>query len=214
MKAVVFDMDGVIVDSEPANLKQLADFMKTYGVVPDDAFLHSLVGSSISYTAIQCTKVMKQTWSEQEFNTQLDAYALAHPVVYKSIIREGIKETLLQLHKNGFRTAIASSAPLMNIQRMLQECDLVEAFDIVLSGEMFAESKPNPEIYLKAAEKLGCLPEECIAVEDSHFGIEAGLRAGMRTIAFEDQRFGTDQSKANEKINNIKELLDLLHLTQ
>lgn len=210
MRAVVFDMDGVLVDSEPANMEQLVGFFAEHGVLASEGFLHSLVGSSIEYTAMESTKLMKKDWSIEEFNHHLDEYALRHPVLYQAILHPGVKETLLWLHEHGYRTAIASSAPYENIKRMIQECELDGLFDVVLSGEMFEESKPNPEIYLTAAEKLGLSPEECVAVEDSHFGIEAAKRAGMYTIAYEDDRFGVDQSKANHKIKKLKELIALL----
>ena len=77
---------------------------------------------------------------------------------------------------------------------------------MLLSGEMFEESKPNPEIYLTAAKKLGVDPSECVAVEDSTYGIAAGNAAGMRVIAYADEQFGIDQSKAYAKIHSMDEV--------
>lgn len=208
--AVVFDMDGVLVDSEPANLEQLAQFFAQYDVIASDEFMHSLVGSSIEYTARECTKLLHKDWSIEEFNAYFDEFALTHPVLYKEILHVGAKETITWLREKGFATAIASSAPFANIQRMIQECELDGLFDVILSGEMFEESKPNPEIYITAAQKLGVAPEACVAVEDSHFGIEAGKRAGMYTVAYEDERFGTDQSKADTKIQTLSGLIEVL----
>ena len=71
---------------------------------------------------------------------------------------------------------------------------------------MFHESKPNPEIYLTAAKKLNVKPEECIAVEDSKYGIAAGNAAGMRVLAYADDRYGVDQSKAYARIHNMQEI--------
>jgi len=77
---------------------------------------------------------------------------------------------------------------------------------------MFAKSKPNPEIYLKSAEALGLRTNECVVVEDSYYGIEAGKRAGMTVIAKRDTMFGTDQSKADYFIGSLSEIVPLLEV--
>lgn len=97
------------------------------------------------------------------------------------------------------------------IQTMENVCDLVGCFDELLSGEMFHESKPNPEIYLTAAKKLKVKPEECIAVEDSSYGIAAGNAAGMRVLAYADDRYGVDQSKAYARIHHMQEIKKYLN---
>lgn len=210
IKAVIFDMDGVLIDSEPANLKQLYGFYKEYGFEADDAFLISLVGSSLEYTWRVSIEKMKKDWSQETFYKYFDTYAEAHVVSYHDILNPGVKETLIWLREHGYHTAIGSSSVLVNIQRMIKECELEGLFDIVFSGEMFHESKPNPEIYLTIAKQLGIKPEHCMVIEDSTFGIEAGKRAGMRTIALHDTKFSIDQSEADEMIEQIADIQTLL----
>lgn len=203
-------MDGVLIDSEPANLAQLQLFYQSYGVTASEAFLHHLVGSSVTYTAQQSIALLQQNWSVEEFIKLFDAFALQHPVSYRTILNKGVKETLHWLKANGYACAIGSSSPMENIQRMLRECELEGLFEVVLSGEMFQESKPNPQIYLQAANRLACDPKACMVIEDSSFGIEAGKKAGMWTIAKLDTRFGVDQSLADGKIQEIPDILKLL----
>ena len=105
----------------------------------------------------------------------------------------------------------SSSSAMHQIQTMENVCDLVGCFDELLSGEMFHESKPNPEIYLTAAKKLKVKPEECIAVEDSSYGIAAGNAAGMRVLAYADDRYGVDQSKAYARIHHMQEIKKYLN---
>lgn len=210
IKAVIFDMDGVLIDSEPSNLRQLYDFYKEYGFVADASFLISLVGSSLEYTWRVSIEKMKKDWSQDEFYEHFDAYAKEHEVSYRDILNPGVKETLLWLRQHGYHTAIGSSSTLLNIQRMLKECELEGMFDLVFSGEMFHESKPNPEIYLTIAKKLQVEPENCMVIEDSTFGIEAGKRAGMKTIALKDTKFSIDQSFADDMILKITDIQQLL----
>lgn len=210
IKAVLFDMDGVLIDSEPYNLKQLYDFYETCGVTANDAFMISLVGSSIEYTAKESIQLLSKDWTNEEFYEHFDAYALAHPVTFRDILNPGVKETLLWLKDHGYLIAIGSSSQMKNIQRMITECELEGLFDVVLSGEMFQESKPNPEIYLTIAQQLHVDAAECMVIEDSSFGIEAGKRAGMVTIALQDTRFGIDQSKADGRISKIEDISRML----
>lgn len=203
-------MDGVLIDSEPSNLKQLYDFYKEYGFKADAAFLISLVGSSLEYTWRVSVEKMKKDWSQEEFYQHFDAYAKEHMVSYRDILNPGVKETLLWLRQQGYHTAIGSSATLMNIKRMLNECELEGLFDLVFSGEMFHESKPNPEIYLTIANQLQVEANYCMVIEDSTFGIEAGKRAGMKTIALKDTKFSIDQSEADDMIENITDIQNLL----
>ena len=210
IKAVIFDMDGVLIDSEPSNLRQLYDFYKEYGFVADAAFLISLVGSSLEYTWRVSIEKMNKDWSQDEFYEHFDAYAKEHMVSYRDILNSSVKETLVWLRAHGYHTAIGSSSTLMNIKRMLKECELEGLFDLVFSGEMFHESKPNPEIYLTIAKQLQVEPKHCMVIEDSTFGIEAGKRAGMRTIALQDTKFSIDQSQADEMISKIADMQKLL----
>ncbi len=206
IRAVVFDMDGVLVNSEPKYLEQLLGFFHCYGADADDAFFHALVGSSYEYTYHKCIEKMQVDWSIEEFTEKLDKYVEEHPFRYDEVLNPGVKEILCWLKKEGYKTAIASSSWLYQIEEMVNVCGLQDYFDVLLSGEMFEESKPNPEIYLTAAKKLGVDPSECVAVEDSTYGIAAGNAAGMRVIAYADEQFGIDQSKAYAKIHSMDEV--------
>lgn len=205
-KAVIFDMDGVLVDSEPKNLDQLKGFYKSYGTEVGDDFMHSLVGSSYTYTYKESMRVMKLDWPIEKFKEKFDAYCKIHSYDYDSVLNPGVKEILIWLKEHGYKTAVASSSTMHQIKTMENVCNLVGCFEQLLSGEMFSESKPNPEIYLTAAEKLQVKPEECIAIEDSKYGIAAGNAAGMRVLAYVDDRYGVDQSKAYAKIYKMQEI--------
>ncbi len=199
-------MDGVLVDSESKNIDQLVNFMKEYDVYATEEFMHSLIGTSYEYTNLQCIQYMNVHWSLSQFNRKFEKYCKEHPVYYGDVLNSSVRETLVWLKANGYKTAIASSSLLKQIETMIDECKLQNMFDIILSGEMFEESKPNPEIYLTAAEKLKVEPCECIVVEDSFYGILAGKNAGMKVIAYKDTQYQIDQSQADEIILDISEI--------
>ena len=210
MKAVIFDMDGVLVDSEPKNLEQLKLFMESYDIVVEDAFLTSLVGASYSKTCNDCTSYMKKDWTNEQFLTYFNDFIKHHPYRFRDIQNPHVKKILQWLRANGYKTAVASSSLLTLIDEMEEDLELVGLFDTKVSGEMFEESKPHPDIYLHTAKALCVTPEECVAVEDSEYGIEAALRAGMQVLAYRDERYGVNQSKATAMINDLEGVVDWL----
>lgn len=210
MKAVIFDMDGVLVDSEPKNLEQLQGFYEMHGTHVEEAFLHSLVGSSYDYTYRESIRVMGKDWDIDTFTKKFDVYVSEHAFGYDEVLNPGVKDILLYLKEQGYKCAVASSSSLLQIQTMARVCGLIDYFDEILSGEMFAQSKPNPEIYLTAAKKLNVLPEECLVIEDSSYGIEAGNAAGMKVLAYRDDRYGVDQSKAYKIIEGMLDIKKVL----
>src|SRR5699024_12770944 len=89
-----------------------------------------------------------------------------------------VRPLLARLRAMGLQIALASSSALVNIRRVLTECELTEAFDVVVSGEAFTRSKPDPEIYQYTMAQLGRTPAECLIVEDSTYDVQAGPAAG------------------------------------
>jgi len=111
-----------------------------------------------------------------------------------------------QLRAMGLQLALASSSPMSNIRQVLGECGLMEFFPVIVSGEQFEASKPDPEIYLHTMARLGRRPEECLIVEDSTYGVQAGAAAGGLVAALRDERFPFDQSAARFHIGNLSEI--------
>ncbi len=130
----------------------------------------------------------------------------SYPLDYNDILFDGIKELVEYLAEKRVRLAIASASSRDEIEEMLKETGLSKWIQVVLSGEELKESKPNPEIYLVAAEKLDVDIKKCIIVEDSKYGIEAGKRAGAYVIARKEERFACCQERADKIVENIEEL--------
>lgn len=212
IKAVIFDMDGVIIDSEGVYLEYQLEFAKKKNPDVKLEDLYPMVGA----TKQECWEVVErvvsngQTWEElrAEFR-QRDIYS---EIDYRSIYRLEVTDTLKQLKEAGFRLALASSTHLELVERVLKENGIRDYFEAVVSGEQFKKSKPDPEIYLYTAGQLKLKPEECLAVEDSTIGITAAHRAGLKIAAVIDTRYGFDQSLADYKLNQVKEVLEAVKL--
>ena len=132
-----------------------------------------------------------------------------HTVNYHEIFRPAALDILKWAREKGMRTAVASSTAYEKVKTILTQVGVAPYLDVIVSGEQFKESKPNPEIYLKTAQLLGALPKECIAIEDSTVGITAAHRAGVKVIALRDDRFDFDRSLADGEIGALEEFIGL-----
>lgn len=210
IKAVIFDMDGVLIDSEPVNLQIIKDFFAEHGKHAEDAYLHALVGRSIHDTWHLTSAAWKEPISFEAYCALYEQYRKKHPINYPDILFPEVKDVLAWLKQENYKIAVASSSKLRTIKRVMEQCCLEGIFDLYMSGEMFEKSKPDPEIYIKSAEKLGLPVAECIAIEDSKAGIASCLAANMKVIARIDTRFGADPNKADYKVHNLLEIKEIL----
>ncbi|MFV0479222.1 MAG: HAD family hydrolase [Anaerorhabdus sp.] len=212
IEAILFDMDGVLIESENYYIDGTFSWMKKYGFKGDKTVLHQLIGTTMKTTYHLVYEWLEGKISEEEIQEINDNYFKENPLWYPSVLKEEVKEVLQVLKDQGKKIALCSSSSKVSIAEMLKTCELETYFDVVVSGEEFKESKPNPEIYLYAAKVLGVGTEQCVVVEDSKVGIEAGCRANMRVLAVVDEQFDHDQSKATKRIHNLKEVLDWIEL--
>lgn len=210
IKAVIFDMDGVLVDSEPVYQEATINVLDSLNIKATKEDLLKLAGGSSLHFNKFIQDVSDGSISCEDFNKICDQYYLDNPVKYEEIMFPHVRETLDYLKDKGYILALASSSKEYEIENVLKRCDLKDYFKLIISGEVFKESKPNPEIYLTCIEKLNLEAFECVAVEDSEYGIEAAKKAGLICIAKRDDRFNYDQSKADYFIDDHDEIKDIL----
>lgn len=210
IEAVIFDMDGVLIDSEPANVDLISQFFQIHGKYASAQYLRSLVGRSAHDT----WHLTKAAWQEdityEEYHQQFQAFQANHPIDYPSILYPQVKEVLAWLKEQGYLVAVASSSRLVKIKEVLKKCDIETYFDAIISGEQCIHSKPDPEIYRKAAQLLHVPVERCLAIEDSNAGIASCKGANMKVVALVDPRYGADPSQADAQIDEMRELIDVL----
>ena len=210
IKAVIFDMDGVLVDSEPVYQEATINVLNSLNIKATKDDLLKLAGGSSLHFNKFIQDVSKGSISCEDFNKICDQYYLDNPVKYEEIMFPHVRETLDYLKDRGYILALASSSKEYEIENVLKRCDLKDYFKLIVSGEVFKESKPNPEIYLTCIKKLNLEAKECVAIEDSEYGIEAAKKAGLICIAKRDDRFNYDQSKADYFIDDHDEIKDIL----
>jgi HAD superfamily hydrolase (TIGR01509 family) len=210
IKAVIFDMDGVLIDSEIIYLDHMYEKLKIkYPQINREA-LFAVVGSTTKRTMEIISDVIGEDVNSRMFQELYAELWVDCRPDYPSILRKEVPDILKELHRRGYQVALASSTSRAGIDDVLTSCGLKSDFDYIVSGEEFKESKPNPEIYLHTADTLKREPKECLVVEDSTYGIMAGHGAGMTVASVIDDRFSFDRSLADYSINGLWEILDVL----
>ena len=180
--AVIFDMDGVIVDNMEYHKKAWDIFLKKYA---PDVELEEFSKHFGKVNKDLLKIVFKREVSpgeEARFGEEKEA-------IYREIYSDhivptaGLVDFLITLRKNKVKTAVATAAPRINMDFVFEKTGLRKYFDVLIAASEVMRGKPDPEIYLKAAEKLNCPPKHCLVFEDSMPGIQAAQNAGMRVIA-------------------------------
>lgn len=185
-KAVIFDMDGVLVDSEPlyyrADQKMFADL----GVPFTKEDVHGLVGVNSRAGAAGILKRHPELcYSLEEMDAIYRASLLnALKTSEELCLIPGVFNWVKQLRADGYRVAVASSSTAPMVAYIMERFGLDQMMDAVINGEMVRVAKPDPEIFLLAAQKIDVRPEHCTVIEDSTFGIRAAKAAGMRCLAY------------------------------
>lgn len=212
VRAVIFDMDGVLVDSECAYRSCVSEYFEKLGYPLTDDELDVMAGASVAKSYDLLSGWWERATGEWRFGGDIDREICeqAGQVDYAAIMFEGVPETIAGLSERGYRLAIASSSPRDVIDHVLEACGISGYFELVTSGADFEESKPNPAIYLHTLDALGLSAEECRVVEDSDYGITAAVQAGIIVIARREERFGFSQKGATYFIDAFSGLLDLL----
>jgi beta-phosphoglucomutase len=207
VRAVIFDMDGVLVDSEPLiNAAAIAMFREKGLVVKPDDFLPFVGAGEDRYIGgvaehyrfpLDVSTAKKRTYEIylDLIPSQLEAFP-------------GVLELLKACRRNGFLIAVASSADLIKVRANLEKIRLpIQSWDAVVTGEDVKNKKPAPDIFLSTAGKLSATPAECVVVEDAVNGVQAAKFAGMRCVAVATSFPTAELQEADVVRNRIKDVL-------
>lgn len=196
LKAVIFDMDGVLVDSEPLHYEADRILLEEkLNINLDYDYYKQYIGSTVTYM----WNKIKKDFSIEEYEAD-KLRAMADEITERLVESQGYKEIegvvcFVKSLKENYKIAVASSSYLEKIERNVRNLGLEKEFDKLVSGIEVANPKPAPDIFLEAAKRLGVEPHECVVVEDSENGVNAAKAAGMACIGFINKNSG-DQNLA------------------
>ena len=181
-RAALWDLDGTLADSRDYHWRAWRDSMAAAGVTITDAQFNASFG--------QRNDAILTNWLGSDATPErIREIGDAKEALYRTLMsREGIvplpgaAEWVRRLHDEGWKQAIASSAPRLNVELMVTMLELRDWIDELVSAEDVRAGKPDPEVFLTAATRLGVAPARCVVVEDAAAGIEAARRGGMRSI--------------------------------
>lgn len=181
-RAVIFDMDGVLIDSYDAHLKSWMRMAENRGLEMTEEMFASSFGQTNQ-------TIIPQRWPECDDPDTIQAISDEKEVAFREILHEnfpemtGAGDLLRRLDEAGFALAVGSSGPTENVKAVLEELPEAGRITARVTGSDVSHGKPHPEVFLAAAEKLRIAPDDCLVVEDAAAGVEAARRAGMACIA-------------------------------
>ncbi len=180
--AVIFDMDGVIADTNPTHSEAFRRFFDERNIsYTDEEFVQHMYGKHNTY-------IMNHFFKRQLDPAEVKAYAEEKEALFRKLYGPYVKPVagllpfIARLKAGGLKTAVATSAPRENLNLIVDKLALRSQMNALLSSEDVTRHKPDPEIYLKTADRLETAPARCVVFEDSHSGVSAALNAGMQVV--------------------------------
>ncbi|WP_309605528.1 HAD family phosphatase [Phenylobacterium sp.] len=211
VKAVVFDMDGLLVDTETVIFRAMQQASEGIGADLPFAVFQRMVGLQDAASDLIVVEHFGQGFDLDAWSKAVRVHAKAQMAAGVAL-KAGVVEILDQLQKAGLPCAIATSSSLASVQRNLGPHGLVERFGALVTRDLQTRGKPHPEPYLKAAEMLGVAASDCLALEDSHNGVRSASSAGMMTIMVPDMLDPTQEMETlcvriARDLHEVRELL-------
>ena len=205
IKAILFDMDGTLVDSERYYTEMSYKWALQYRNI-EKRDIYQIVGTNMDKTYRIMSKLAGLSYDEAK--KSYDEYFSMHPMDYNDYLFDDVRDVLSKL--SDYKLAICTLSSRWMLDKFISDTGL-NCFDLLLSDEDVKNPKPSPDIYLKAIEKLGVNRDETLVIEDSSTGIKAGKNAGICTLARDGSRFFIDQSEADYIFDDLHEVLNILN---
>lgn len=186
MKTVIFDMDGLMFDTESVFIKAWDYAGEKTGIGKAGYMVMKTLGMSIEMSRDIWVSEFGVKYNERELRKHTKDFLTEYYKMNKIPVKKGLYVLLEYLRDNGYKLAVASSSPGWEVESHLRDARVSGYFDVVVCGDMVIKSKPEPEIYLKACELLEEEPGKCFALEDSKNGLLSAYRAGCKPIMVPD----------------------------
>lgn len=205
LQAVIWDMDGVILDSESAHFQALRIILEKYKMNVSEERLQRSFGMTDRQVIQNVTDVPLP-------EDMIDRISQEKDLLFQQFISKqadflpGVQKWMELFKQNGISQALASSSSEINIKLILDKLDAAQYLDEVISGEKLP-SKPNPFIFVKAADSLGVVPLNCLVFEDAIAGVQAAKAAGMKCVAVTTTNSAEKLADADLVLNNLNEMM-------
>lgn len=205
---VIFDMDGVLFDSEQMYIQEIIDFFRENNISLSLEKAKQIIGVDDT----RFYQLLTSWWQSDkgDFLTKYEVYDRRLIRNYLPIVNLDIYTLLAYLKKNHYKVALASNSHVELIHHALKQTGLFDYFDYIASGENFERSKPDPMIYLDVVDSLHSTIDRCLIIEDSTPGIQAAINAKIDVLALKDTRFGMKQDHATKVINTLLDVIPYL----
>lgn len=212
IKAVVFDMDGVIFDSEAKVVECWVETAEKHGIRDIEVLCHKCLGTNSAETRRIALEFYGEDFPYDEYKAEMSALYHERYDGGRLPMKPYIRELLELIKAKGLRIALASSTRYQVVHDQLRDAGILSYFDKLVCGDMVSRSKPAPDIFLKACEELSVAPSAAIAIEDSHNGIRSAYAAGMRPVMVPDLAPPTEEMQrlAEAIVPSLKEVMELI----
>ena len=205
-EAVVFDMDGVIFDSEALVIKTWKVVAEKYGFDDVETVCRQCLGTNAAATRQIFLDAYGEDFPYDDYKKEMSALYHMEAAGGNLPVKPGVREILEYLNREKIKTGLATSTREAVVRKELEEAGIIRFFDVIVCGDMVKRSKPAPDIYLEACRRLQARPEDSCAVEDSYNGIRAAYAAGMKPVMV------PDLAEPTEEMENLAEcILPSLH---
>lgn len=210
IKAILFDLDGLMVDSEPHSIASWQAVLAKRGVQFDQSALDSVLGQRVVETASTAIRLFHLPERPEDLAQEKAEYQIAH---LNGNVRPmpGLIELLDWVDQSGLKKAVASSGLRRYIDAVLATTHVHDRFDVIISADDVINGKPAPDVFLAAARALNVPPENCLVLEDAPFGVQAAKAAGMTCFAVPNAHsHALDLSLADRVVASLSEVKSIL----
>ena len=212
LKAVVFDMDGLMIDTETFNYQYFGGFYKERGYqLSRDDYYTCFTGRPIHMALDMVKEVSHLEHTYEDFFSYLNAHQ-EERINAIVPLKPGLEELLQYLKENHYKIAMATSSGLDRVHQLFKTYDVLSCFDAIVCGPDVKNGKPAPDIFLKACEKLSINPSDALVLEDSEAGIEAGHRAGCQVVCVPDLKEPSEHYRKmlTKMVGSLFDVIDYL----
>lgn len=212
IKAVIFDMDGLMINSERVTYECYAKVLTKMGLSMSEDFYKTLLGKTLP-SAYQL--MFDEYGNDFPMDETLEEVHQCMDNIFNKDgvpLKTGLIELLTYLKENNYKTIVATSSTRQRVEYLLGMADVLKYYDDSICGDEVTNGKPNPEVFLKACEKLGVNPSEAIVLEDSEAGIQAAYSAQIPVICIPDMKYPEPQfaKMTTEIFDSLHDVIDYL----